>query len=130
MELPIPDGARLSGSDWGAGRCAERLVGLLGAAPTIPGVSWRFSGKRSKRRAATTRSPALWPACDCLRSQVTARFLTRHAFACGALRRSGLKALDHELDDGRPAGKVEVGAQRADVGKELTAAAAILILTF
>ena len=53
---------------------------------------------------------------------MTARFLTRHAFACGALRGSGLKALNHELDDGRPAGKVEVGAQRADVGKELTAA--------
>ena len=103
----------------GAGHCAERPVGLLGAAPTIPGLSWRLSGERSKRRDATTRSPALWLACDCLRSQVTARFVTRHSFACGALRGSGLKALDHELDDGRPAGKVEVGAQRADVGKEL-----------
>ena len=58
MELPIPDGARLSGSDWGAGRCAERLVGLLGAAPTILGVSWRVLAFERQTQQTQGRSNA------------------------------------------------------------------------
>ena len=81
-------------------------------------VSWRFSGKRSKRRTNAGPQQRAAPPCGLAGDSL---ILTRHAFAW-ALRGSGLKALDHELDDGRPAGKVEAGAQRADVGKELTAA--------
>mgnify|MGYP003530804422 CR=1 FL=1 len=62
MELPIPDGARLSGSDWGrAAVLSARSVFLVQRPPFLacPGVSWHvLAFQRRTQQTQGTRNNA------------------------------------------------------------------------